>query len=200
VVKRNLNAFVQCLDTGMAPAVEYGQTITATNVTSLSISNAWSLLEAQAVSGTNIDLIVKGMFDGRRQALLYVASSNVYRADRQSAPPLTRAALTDKVLAGGIISVMGVPPGTGLRAGIDRNLDGVLDGDVPAPQLRIARAETNAIVAWSTNANGFVLETTTSVPAANWSPETSLRSITSGEFHVTNSLSATNRFFRLKEL
>jgi len=34
---------------------------------SASISNDWSLLEAQTVGGTNIDLIVKGVVDGRRQ-------------------------------------------------------------------------------------------------------------------------------------
>lgn len=41
----------------------------------------------------------------------------------------TQAQLAAKVLAGDILSVMGVPPGSGTRMGIDRNLDGILDGN-----------------------------------------------------------------------
>jgi YVTN family beta-propeller protein len=200
VVKRNLNAFVQCIDTGMAPAVGHARTLAASNITTLSESNAWSLLEAQASSGTNIDLIVKGRIDGRFQGFVYVTASNVYRADQQLAAPLTRAALTAKVVAGGTITVMGVPPGTGIRNGIDRDGNGVLDGDVPVPALRITRAGNEAVIAWSTNAIGFVLETTSLLPAMNWSTETSVRSMAAGEFNITNSLVQTNRFFRLKGL
>lgn len=200
VVKRNINAFVQCIDTGMAPAVGHARTLAAANITTLNESNAWSLLEAQASSGTNIDLIVKGEIDGRFRGFLYVASSNAYRTDQQLAPLLTRAELTAKVLAGGTITVMGVPPGTGVRHGIDRDANGILDGDVPAPALRIARAASETIVAWPTNAGGFVLETTSLLPATNWSAETSVRGLAGGEFNVTNSLVQTNRFFRLKGL
>ena len=200
VVKRNLNAFVQCLDTGMAPAVGYARTATASNVQTTTLSNAWSLLEAQAISGTNIDLIVKGEVDGRQQGFVFVTTSNVYRGDKQLSAPLSRTGLVAKVLNGGVITLMGVPPGSGVRAGIDRNLDGVLDGDVPQPQLRIARAATNSILAWSTNASGFVLETTVALPATNWLPETSVRGITGPNYNVTNVMVETNRFFRLKEL
>ena len=72
--KQNIAAFVQCFDTGTAPAVGYTRTITAANVNSASVSNDWSLLEAQAVGGTNIDLIVKGVVDGRRQGFLFVTA------------------------------------------------------------------------------------------------------------------------------
>jgi hypothetical protein len=40
-------------------------------VTSASISNDWSLLEAQTVGGTNVDLIVKGTVDGARRGFVY---------------------------------------------------------------------------------------------------------------------------------
>ena len=114
--------------------------------------------------------------------------------------PLTRAALVTKVLAGGIITIMGVPPGTGVRAGIDRNFNGVLDGDEPQPSLRIARAASKTLVAWSTNAAGFVLEAAPVIPATNWSAETSLRAVVGNEFTITNTPAQSNRFFRLKEL
>jgi len=200
VQKQNISAFVQCLDTGMAPAVGYARTINSNNVNSTSISNDWSLLEAQAAGGTNIDLIVKGIVDGQRRGFVYVAASNHYRTDKLLLTPLTRAALVTKISAGGIITVMGVPLGTGLRSGIDRNFNGVLDGDEPQPSLRIARSANKALVAWSTNAPGFVLEAAPGIPATNWSAETSLRAVVGNEFTITNTPAASNRFFRLKEL
>lgn len=200
VQKQNISAFVQCLDTGMAPAVGYARTITSNNVTSTSISNDWSMLEAQTVGGTNIDLIVKGIVDGQRRGFVYVTASNHYRGDRLLLPPLTRAALVTKILAGGTITVMGVPPGTGVRSGIDRNFNGVLDGDEPQPSLRIARSANQALVAWSTNAAGFVLEASPAIPVANWSTETSVRAVVGSEFSITNTPAQSNRFFRLKEL
>jgi hypothetical protein len=95
---------------------------------------------------------------------------------------------------------MGVPPGSGVRLGIDRNLDGILDGDIPQPPLRIARSASDTIVAWSTNNNGFVLEATPALPATNWSTETSIRGVVGTEFNVTNPPVPSSRFFRLREL
>ena len=199
-VKKNLSAFVQCFDTGTAPACGYARTITSNNVTSASVSNDWSLLEAQTVGSTNIALIAKGIIDGRQQGFLYEAATKVYRRDQQLIPVLTRSNLVAKILAGGTLTIMGVPPGTGLRLGIDRNANGIFDGDEPLPVLRIARAPTNTLVAWTTNASGFVLEMTTIVPTTNWSAETSVRGIVGAEFTVTNALVQSNRFFRLKQL
>ena len=198
--KQNISAFVQCLDTGTAPACGYGRTITSNNVTSVSISNDWSLLEAQTIALTNIDLIVKGTVDGVRRGFVFQPAQNNYRPDKQSLAPLTRSNLVAKVLAGGTVTVMGVPLGTGTRNGIDRDLDLVLDADELAPSLRIVRSATNAVVAWSTNASGFVLETTGILPATNWTTETSVRGVVSGEFTVTNAPAANARFYRLKEL
>jgi YVTN family beta-propeller protein len=200
VIKRNLSAFVQCFDTGTAPAVGYARTITSNNVTSATVSNDWSLLETQTKGGTNCDLIVKGIVDGRRAGFVYQPASTNYRPDKVLLAPLTRSNFVAKVLAGGTITIMGVPVGLGTRMGIDRNVDGVLDGDTPQPAVRIARVATNAIVAWPTNASGFVLEASAALPATNWSAETSLRGIVATEFNITNTPATTNRFFRLKEL
>lgn len=200
VRKANLNAFVQSFDTGTAPAVGYTRTINSNNVSQASVSNDWSLLEAQAIGGTNIDLIVKGVIDGQQRGFVFVTASNLYRSDKQLDTPLTRSNLVAKILAGGSITLMGVPPGTGVRAGINRNLDALLDGDEPLPSLRIARAVPNALIAWPTNAAGFVLETATALPTTNWTAETSLRGMAGSEFNVTNASTLSNRFFRLKKL
>jgi hypothetical protein len=197
--KRNLAAFVLCFDTGTAPAVGHSRTIAAANANTVSLSNTWTLLENQARSN-NVDVIVKGTVDGSMRGLLFVVSSNLYYADKAGVGPFTRQQLRDKALAGDVLTIMGVPPGSGRRMGIDRNMNGVLDGDEPPPLLRIARADTNAVVAWSTNASSFVLEAANTIPSTNWSVETSVRSIAGDEFNVTNAPASASRFFRLKGL
>lgn len=197
VVKSNLSAFVQCLDTGIAPSVGYARTINSNNVTSASVSNDWSMLEAQANAGTNCNLVVKGRINGALRGLWYQGpASGNYMSDKTGIS-YTRAQLVAFAQAGDTFTIMGVPVGSGRRIGIERR-PGVLDGDMPAPQLRIAKNGSRAVVAWTTN-GGFVLEQANILPAPTWSPETSVRGIVGGEFNVTNT-PATNRFFRLKEL
>jgi YVTN family beta-propeller protein len=212
VVKRNVGAFVQCFDSGMAPAVGYMRILTAANVDNSNITSDWNLLEAQAnlvnnphlglagQSLTNIDLIVKGTVDGKFHGFVYQAASGTYKPDTTNLAAMTRAQLRTKVLAGDTLTLLGMPTGAGVRSGIDRNGDGVLDGDVPAPNLRIAKGTGNAVVAWSTNASGYVLEQATNVAPANWATETSVRGVVAGEFNVTNAITSTNRFFRLRGL
>jgi len=201
-IKRNLEAFVQCFDTGTAPAVGYARTLTSNNVDTAAIVNDWTLLEGQAAtSPKNIDLIVKGTIDGKTRGLVYQPGSSNYRSDKTGLGPFTHAQLRAKIVAGDTLTVMGVPPGSGYRLGIDRDQDGVPDGDIPQPTLEIALASTNSLVAWPTNANGFVLERTPTLPSSSWSADTTLRGIAAGKFNVTNSVSQTNSlFFRLREL
>ena len=82
--------------------------------------------------------------------------------------------------------------------GIDRDADGVLDGDEPLPSLRIASAPPNTIVVWPTNSGAYVLERATQLPSTNWSPDTSLRGLMGADFAITNAPSPTNLFFRLR--
>ena len=200
VVKSNLSAFVQCLDTGMAPAVGYMRTLAATSINAASASNDWNVLEAQAVSGTNINLVIKGTIDGVSRGFIYQPASANYKPDTTNLTAMTRAQLRAKVLAGDTLTVMGVPVGTGTRIGTDRNLNGILDGDEPAPSLRIVWVNPNTIVAWPTNASGYVLERTVQLPATNWMPDTSLRGLIGSDFTITNLPSPTNLFFRLRGL
>ena len=197
--KQNLAAFVLCFDTGTAPAVGYSRNVAAATVDLPSISSDWTLLENQARSN-NVDLIVKGTVDSRPCGLLFVPASNEYRANRTGLGPFTRSQLRDKALAGDTLNLMGVPPGAGMRLALDRNQDGVLDGDAALPSLQIKRSAGQAIISWPTNANGFLLETSFAIPTTNWSPETSVRAVTSNDFAVTNAPGSAKRFFRLKAL
>ncbi len=201
VVKSNVSAFVLCFDTGTAPAVGYARTLTAANIDNASVVADWNLLEAQARSGTNINLIIKGTIDGKARGFVYSEPQAVgYRPDSTSLPFMTRAQLRTKVLAGDTLTIMGVPVNSGVRMGIDRNLNGILDGDEPVPALRIVRASGNAIVAWPTNAAGYVLERTTMLAPLNWATETSVRGVNNGEFTITNPVSPGSVFFRLRGL
>ena len=104
------------------------------------------------------------------------------------------------MLAGDTLTLLGVPVGSGYRMGIDRDENGVLDGDEPKPSLRITRNGSQSVVAWPTNRAGYYLERATSMPAAPWNADTNIRGVTGPDFTVTNATAVSNLFFRLKSL
>ena len=128
--KTNLNSFLMCLDTGTAPAVGYSRTLTGANVNDSVLNADWTLLQSQAAAG-NIDLIAKGTIDGRRHGLLFQPASNTYSSDKTGLGPFSLAQLKTKIQAGDTLTLLGVPPGSGTRMGIDRDLNGIFDGDGP---------------------------------------------------------------------
>jgi len=198
VQKQNISAFVQCLDTGTAPAVGLNYAARSNAVIALASGN-WAFLEQEAVKMTNIELVVKTVIAGEQRGFLYRAASNNYRADSTNFSALTKAQIVSLVQTGGAVMVMGVPPGSGPRAGIDRNLNGILDGDESRPTLQLSRASSNLVIAWPTNAP-FVLETASALPAAIWTTETSVRGVVGNSLNVTNATTNTAQFYRLKEL
>jgi hypothetical protein len=124
----HLNAFLLTFDTGTAPAVGYTRTIGPGRVGDDEIAADWTVLEGQAALG-HIDLIARGTIDGEIRGLLYRPGLDDYVTDRTGVGPFTRAQLRARIEAGDVLTVMGVPPGSGLRMGIDRDLDGRFDGD-----------------------------------------------------------------------
>lgn len=211
LVKSNLAALLLCFDTGIAPAVGYARTITPANVNSTSISNNWSLLERQAsqlfqdpffLSGsvTNISLIANGTIDGQRRSLLYRPSTTNYVTDKIGLGPFTRADLVAKVIAGDTLSVMGVPPVSGQRMGIDRNWNGVLDGDETPPLLAAFRSGTGITISWPTNSGGVVLEFNESLSPSSWRTETMAQSVDGDRRVVALPMANQQRFYRLRGL
>ncbi|HEX5752970.1 MAG TPA: YncE family protein [Archangium sp.] len=127
--RANLNAFLLNFPTGMAPAVGYSRTVSAANATSAAVTTDVALLESQAQAG-KIDLIVKGKLNGVARGLFYNRLSRVYEQDAAGAPTLSWTQLQSLAASGqSQFTLMGVPPGTGKRMGIDRDADGVLDAD-----------------------------------------------------------------------
>jgi mono/diheme cytochrome c family protein len=126
-----IEAFELCFDTGMAPAVGYARTLTSASVTTAPAQSDWDTLQGQAVAG-NIDLIAQGTLQGHIHGLLYQPASNNYETDTTGLGPFTQAQLTNFIKAGDTLTVMGVPPGSGERMALDRNLNGVKNGDEKA--------------------------------------------------------------------
>jgi hypothetical protein len=127
-IKEAIEAYELCFDTGMPPAVGYSRTLTSTSITNPAAQSDWSTLQSLAAAGT-IDLIAKGTIQGKVHGLLYQGASNNYETDTTGLGPFTQAQLTTLIQNGDILTIMGVPLGSGVRMGIDRELDGILDGN-----------------------------------------------------------------------
>jgi hypothetical protein len=70
------------------------------------------------------------------------------------------------------------------------------------PQLSFQRSGKNLILWWSTNAAGYVLQTsTTTLSSAVWTPVTSGVSLSNGVYRIVwaSSSSNSNRYFRLRK-
>lgn len=195
-IKNNIAAFVQCFDTGTAPAVGYTRTLSSNNVATVSATQDWALLEAQAAV-TNIDLIARGTLGGVRHGFLYQPLSGVYLPDTTNLLSFTHAQLVAKIQQGDTLTLMGVPPGSGRRMGVDRDGDGVLDSDVPAPSLGIWGNGGTLGVNWPYSAAGYNLETSSNLAPSSWAGAGDPVEIANGQNWVTNSSGPAAKFYRL---
>jgi len=123
---KDVIALLLCFDTGTAPAVGYSRTITAANLQSAPVQSDWTLLQGQAAAG-NINLIAKGTLNGVVHGLLYNPTAANYQTDQTGLGPFTQAQITTFIRNGDTLTFMGVPTGSGVWMGIDRNMNGVLD-------------------------------------------------------------------------
>jgi hypothetical protein len=126
--RRNVEAFALAFDTGLKPAV--GQQISATLDTydDPTVIDRIDLLIDRDEAG-DCELVVKGVVSGEARGALYVGSG-LFQTDRASDP------LVDADFVRGLAATQGqeqvytcVPPGAGIRMGIDRDEDGFLDQD-----------------------------------------------------------------------
>ena len=128
--------FIMAFDTDLAPVV--GQQVTLT-----STSGTDSLLRAQllinraltpfVIAGegtlTECDLIVKGRLTGQQRGWL-LESDGTFKSDKAAEANWTQTDLLNLTSSPGQeLTATCVPPGSGVRAGIDRDGDGILDGD-----------------------------------------------------------------------
>jgi len=67
-----------------------------------------------------------------------------------------------------------------------------------APRLIAARSFSQVRLSWTTNASGYRLESTDSLPASGWSTVTNSTAVSGGEFVVDVGLVPVRRYFRLR--
>ena len=125
--KRALERFLLAFPTETAPAVGAQRTVTAKTLSSLAAELL--VLVAQAELG-NCDLVVHGVLAAQNVAFVYDRTKRRFVPNTRRLGELDLVQLASQLGAGGsVLSFLGVPPGSGVQIGIDRDLDGLLDGD-----------------------------------------------------------------------
>ena len=125
--KRQVEDFILAFDSNLAPIV--GQQTTLTRTNGAVVGARIDLLLARARVG-ECDLVAKSGGDHGEKGYLYDVASGLFRGNRACDPPLTDAGLRQLArLPGGELTYTCAPPGAGVRLGLDRDENGVLDGD-----------------------------------------------------------------------
>jgi DNA-binding beta-propeller fold protein YncE len=124
--RRDVEQFVLAFDSNLAPVV--GQQITLDTSTAGTVGARIDLLVARAAAG-ECDLVAKGVAAGEARGWARLGSGH-FMSDRAAEPQLTDAALRSlATAAGNTVTYTCVPPGSGMRVGVDRDEDGFLDRD-----------------------------------------------------------------------
>ena len=127
--KDDIATFLDAIDSGTAPTVGFQAMLTQANSLTATSNADLALLTARAAAG-DIDLVVHGRLDGRIAGLLYQTGSQTFVSDLTGEGPWTLAQLQQKAMQdAALLTFTGVPPGSGVRLAIDRDLDAVTDGD-----------------------------------------------------------------------
>jgi len=124
-LRQEIASFVLAFDSNMFPIV--GQETTLTSEDASAVAARIALLESQASAG-NTDLIARGSFFGRDIGFTY--QNGAWLADTAAIGTITDGQL--RALVGFLtpaLTFTAVPPGEGLRLGVDRDGDGYADGD-----------------------------------------------------------------------
>lgn len=134
---KHVTAFLQCFDTGVAPAVGISTTVDASNRNSSSVTTVISLLEARAATDpADCDLIVRGKVGGQDRSYQFSPVPKTYRSEKTADGALSRAALLALLTGNDSVTFVGTLPGAGPRLSVDEDEDGFLNGDDPNPGLK----------------------------------------------------------------
>jgi hypothetical protein len=124
--RRDVEAFLVSFGTGTPPGV--GHQVTFTGVSNPVGESRVDTLESEAALD-RIDLVAKGRVAGLARGW-HLASADSWRSDRLAEPLLTTAQLIALATGSGTeLTITGVPEGSGLRMGVDRDRDTYFDRD-----------------------------------------------------------------------
>ena len=125
-LRAQIVAYLYAFDSNLAPIV--GQQVTLTADTSSTAAPRIALLESRAAAG-ECDLIVRGGSAGEDRGFLFAAGG--FQSDRSRDDLISDAALRASVQSDNqaVYTFTCVPPGAGVRMALDRNGDGIADGD-----------------------------------------------------------------------
>lgn len=124
-VRRALGAYLMAFDSNFKPIV--GQQITYNKASGSDATDRIALMTARAELG-ECDLVAKANMMGREHGFIY--QSGMYRSDSAIFPALAEAQLLSLAInEKHAITFTCVPVGTGYRIAIDRDADGIADGD-----------------------------------------------------------------------
>lgn len=134
--RRQMEDFMMAADSDLAPIV--GQQVTLTAATAAAVGPRIDLLIARArapfaskiLGGATYeaDLVAKAAVGNRVKGFLYERALGTWKPDDGGANLSTTALRALANTAGQEVTFTAVPPGSGRRIALDRNLDGRLDG------------------------------------------------------------------------
>lgn len=126
-LRRQIESFMLAFDSNLAPIV--GQQVTLSRETAGDdVQARISLLEARAAAG-ECELVVHGVGAGGPVGFLFVTESTAFAPDRTGGKWISDEDLRASAQDGAMLTYTAVSPGSGQRLALDRDLDGVLDGD-----------------------------------------------------------------------
>ncbi|HYC54747.1 MAG TPA: hypothetical protein VEL28_07400 [Candidatus Binatia bacterium] len=124
--RRQFEQLMFAFDTNFFPVV--GQQATRTSSSGSDVENRITLFEARA-DLSEADVVAKGLVGGEHRGWVYLGDGD-YQSDRAGEAPIDSSvlrALADT--AGQEITFTAVPPGEGVRIGVDRDVDSFFDTD-----------------------------------------------------------------------
>ncbi len=165
--RRQVEQFMFAYDTNFAPIV--GQQITLTDTNAAVAAARIDLMIARAVTG-EADLVVKGTLGGIPRGWTR-QPGGTFKSDKASeTTPLTDSQL--RALAqtpGQELTYTTVPVGEGIRAGIDRDNDGVLDADENVPPTANASSNSPVTSGGTVQLNGTCIASAgKTITGCNW--------------------------------
>ncbi|HHJ35049.1 MAG TPA: hypothetical protein ENJ87_04725, partial [Gammaproteobacteria bacterium] len=130
VLRKQMVQFMFAFDSNLKPIV--GQQVTLSGTGTTATQDRINLLITEALAGDS-DLIVKMTIAGESRGAHLLAGGN-FKLDKASDNLMSALNIRNIALtAGQEVTYTAVPVGSGLRLGIDRDEDGVLDGDDNCP-------------------------------------------------------------------